>query len=213
ALEMDAGAETREIRRESGERALKPRSSIAAGSAVAICVFACGCEQSHATIQADSPEMASFVQLILPRTIEIQHYLTKPHSFDGSGDANGVEVLLATKDSTGDEVKCVGTISFELYAKRMASGDPYGQRFGVWTITINSGELLKQYWDRPSKFYKFPLQLDGGTLPPGKYILKAQFTGPTGDKLFDEYAFTHSTSATSKPDSAKHETKDTKKKR
>jgi hypothetical protein len=137
--------------------------------------------------------MASFLQLILPRTIQIQPYLTKPRSFDGSGDANGVEVLLATRDAVGDEVKCVGTFNFELFAQRIASGDPYGERFGLWTLNINTSDRLQQYWDRPSKYFKFPLQLDSGTLPPGKYILTAQFTGPTGEKLFNEYKFTHTT--------------------
>lgn len=139
--------------------------------------------------------MAAFLELITPRTIEIQPYLTKPHSFDGSGDANGVEVLLATRDALGDEVKCVGTFNFELFAHRPASGDPYGQRFGVWTLSVNTARLLQQYWDRPSKYYKFPLEIDGGPLPPGKYILTAQFVGPAGNKLFDEYTFVHSSSA------------------
>lgn len=152
-----------------------------------------GCASNTSTVEPGSPQATALLELILPRSIEIQRYLTKPHSFDGSGDANGIEVLLATRDSGGDEVKSVGTFTFELFARRMASGDPYGQRFGLWTISINSGELLKQYWDRPSKFYKFPLQLDSGTLPPGKYILTAQFSGPADEKLFDEYSFTHGT--------------------
>jgi hypothetical protein len=78
----------------------------------------------------------------------------------------------------------------------MASGDKYGERIGLWRMTVDSEEKLRQYWNRITRFYRFPLQLEQGTLPPGTYILKAQLIGPTGEKMFDEYEFENESGAT-----------------
>jgi hypothetical protein len=150
-----------------------------------------GCDAQRTTISADSPELATFVSLMMPRKIEIQPYLTQPRSLDGSGNANGMEVILAAKDAFGDDVKCVGTFIVELYTQRPASGDKLGKRVGFWNISINSEESQRAYWDRLSRFYNFKLELDSGRLEPGAYVLTVQLTPPTGDKLFSEYAFNH----------------------
>lgn len=157
----------------------------------AMAVLTCGCEAPRATISADSPELANFVNLMMPRKIEIQPYLTQPRSLDGSGNASGMEVILAAKDAFGDDVKCVGTFIIELYTQRLASGDKLGKRVGFWSISINSEDAQKAHWDRLSRFYNFLLELDSGKLEPGAYILTVQLTPPTGDKLFSEYAFNH----------------------
>ncbi len=149
-----------------------------------------GCQDRGADVQLDNPELAEFVRLIMPKTIEIQHYLTKPFDFEGTGDADGLEVILATFDSFDDPVKCVGTFHFELHTMRMASGDKLGKRVAFWQVTIDSDETLVQYWHRYSRYYCFPLKLSSGTLPPGRYILSARLVMPTGDKLFDDYEFT-----------------------
>jgi hypothetical protein len=151
----------------------------------------CACSGQQTTISAESPELATFISLMMPRTIEIQPYLTQPRSFDNSGNANGLEVILAAKDAFGDDVKCVGTFIVELYTQRLASGDKLGKRIGFWTVTINSEDTQKAHWDRLSRFYNFALELDSGRLEPGAYILTVQLTPPTGDKLFSEYAFNH----------------------
>ena len=165
----------------------------------AIALVICGCEAQRATISADSPELTTFVNLMMPRKIEIQPYLTQPRSLDGSGNANGMEVILAAKDAFGDDVKCVGTFIVELYTQRLASGDKLGKRVGFWSISINSEDSQKAHWDRLSRFYNFLLELDAGKLEPGSYILTVQLTPPTGDKLFSEYAFNHGGEAGAKP--------------
>lgn len=162
--------------------------NVCAGASV---LLLAGCQAERAPISADSPELATFVNLMMPRKIEIQPYLTQPRSLDGSGNANGLEVILAAKDAFGDDVKCVGTFIVELYTQRLASGDKLGKRMGFWTIAINSEESQKAYWDRLSRFYNFKLELDAGRLEPGAYVLTVQLTPPTGDKLFSEYAFNH----------------------
>lgn len=138
------------------------------------------------------PQLAAFVHMMMPKEIEIQRYLTKPVSFSGSGDANGIEVILAARDSFGDPTKIIGTFQFELCARRVASSDRLGRRVALWPVEINSDQTLLKYWDRLSRFYKFPLQLDQPVLPPGDYILTARLRSAGGDEtLFDEYAFTH----------------------
>jgi hypothetical protein len=150
-----------------------------------------GCQESRPTVSMDDPAMGVFVNAVLPRTIEIQHYLTRPRSFAGSGDADGVELILAAKDAVGDDVKAVGTFNFELYTLRQASGDKLGQRMGFWSTTIDSPEALSQHWDRVTRFLSFKLELDEGKLPPGQYVLTAALVPPGGTRIADEYQFSH----------------------
>ena len=133
--------------------------------------------------------MSAFIRLMMPAGVEIQHYLTKPFDFEGTGDADGLEVILAAYDSFGDPVKCVGTFHFELYRQRMASGDKRGKQIAFWPVTVNSDETLMQYWDRPTRFYLFRLKLAEGPLEPGGYVLDTRLVTPTGGKLFDDYEF------------------------
>lgn len=150
-----------------------------------------GCQGPNAGVQFDNPELAAFVRLMMPAKIEIQHYLTKPRDFEGSGDADGLEVILTTLDSFGDSVKCVGTFHFDLHTLRMASGDKLGEQIAHWPVTINSDKTLVQYWDRLTRSYRFPLKLRSGKLTPERYILSARLITPTDDKLYDTYEFTH----------------------
>lgn len=152
---------------------------------------AAGCENPAARINADDPDVAAFVELVMPRKIEIQHYLTRPVSFAGDGNADGIEVILAALDSFGDPVKCVGVFQLELNTLRMASGDRLGERIALWSIELDSREKMSEYWDRLARFHRFPLKLAGGRLEPGKYILTARISTLGGQKLFDEYQFTH----------------------
>lgn len=152
-----------------------------------------GCQPNNAGVDTDNPQLDEFVRLMMPRKIEIQHYLTKPFDFGDAGDANGLEVVLSTLDSFGDSVKCVGTFNFELNTRRMSSGDKIGDRVAFWTITINSDESLVQYWDRLTRSYRFPLQLTEGILKPGRYVLTARLITPNDMRLYDEYEFTHET--------------------
>lgn len=157
-----------------------------------------GCSSSQSTIQADDPQVASMVQMMMPRKVEIQRYLTRPCSVPAGGEANAVEVVLAAKDRLGDDVKCVGTYNFELFKHRDSSADRLGERVGFWSVAIDSEAALAQYWDRVTRFYNFRLELDEGKLPSGRYILSAQLTPAGADRLFDEYEFSHDAPASAK---------------
>lgn len=145
------------------------------------------CRSPDATISSSDPQMAAFIRLMIPRSIEIRHYLTKPVSFEGAGNANGIEVILVALDAFGDPVKATGVFNFELYQLRRASADRFGERVAYWSETIDSEPSLARNWDRLARMFAFRLQLPMNDLPPGEYILNAQLVTPTGEKLFDEY--------------------------
>lgn len=156
-----------------------------------------GCENRTTTISTSDPQMAAFIRLMIPRSIEIRHYLTKPVSFEGGGNANGIEAILVALDAFGDPVKATGTFNFELYQMRHASADRHGDRIAFWTETIDSEQSLARNWDRLARMFAFRLQLPVNNLPPGDYILNAQLVTPTGEKLFDEYELKRESGAVS----------------
>jgi len=149
------------------------------------------CQNPGVRAPHDNPKLATFVGLLMPTKIEIQHYLTKPADFNEDGDADGLEVILSTYDSFGDSVKCLGTFHFELHVMRMASGDKLGKQIAHWPVEIDTGKTMIQYWDRLTHSYSFPLKLRAGTLPHGRYILTARLITPTEQKLFDTYEFSY----------------------
>lgn len=155
------------------------------------CPLACaliallGC-QERTVVEASDPQLSAFIELMIPQKIELQHYLTKPISINGEGNADGLEIVLAVMDSFGDPAKTVGTFHFELYTMRMASADKLDKRVAFWQVQINSDQTLIDYWDRLSRYYCFRVTLPD-KLKPGKYVLIARLISPTGDKLTDEY--------------------------
>ena len=149
-----------------------------------------GC-QTNTAINLDDPKLATFIRLVMPAKVEIQRYLTRPVDIDSKGKAEGLEVILAVFDSFGDPVKCAGTFHFELHQRRMASADTLGKLVARWSATIDSERTLVEYWDRYSRYYRFPLTFADKPLPPGHYVLDVTLVTPTGEKLFDQYDLAH----------------------
>jgi hypothetical protein len=150
-----------------------------------------GCAEKKAGVELGSPELAAYVQLVMPTRIELQRYWTKPVSFAGNENADGLEIILAAYDSSGDLTKIVGTLHFELYTRRMASSDRLGERIAFWTVELNSRDALTRYWDPLARFYRFPVRLSDKPLAAGQYILQARLVAPDGERLFDEHEFTY----------------------
>lgn len=148
-----------------------------------------GCTPGRPVVQADNPELATYVQLIMPARIEVQRYLTKPVSYAGDGNADGLEVILAAYDSFDDPTKVVGTFHFELQTRDFI--DRVGTRVAFWPVEIDSEKTMRMYRDRYSRFYHFPLQLEEQPLPAGRYVLNVWLHLPTGQRLFDEYEFSY----------------------
>jgi hypothetical protein len=148
-----------------------------------------GCERNSSMMQMEGPQMAAFVELVLPQKVQVQKFLTRPVSFAGDGNPDGIEVVLAVLDAFDDPVKTAGTFHFELYSRRPSSGDPAGERLAFWEIRVDSRARVLEYWDRLSRFYRFPLRLESAPLPPGSYFLEVRLVLPGGEKRFDEYVF------------------------
>lgn len=146
-----------------------------------VCV---GCNRGHGAIDPAQPEISAFVELMSPRDIEIQPF-TQPISVEGDGQADAIEVILAASDCGDDPIKVVGTFQFELYERQLASGMKLGERLAYWQVEILDEQAYNDRWDRYAQVYRFPLEIQ--SLDAGEYILTAQFTGPTGEHLFNEF--------------------------
>ena len=166
-----------------------PRPSRLLFYLVALPLALSGCNDAQPQMQTGDPELATYVQLILPQRIEIQRYLTKPVSFAGDGNPDGLEVILAAYDVSGDLTKVVGTFHFELQTRRHA--DHIGTRVAFWPVELKSEKAVRMYRDNLSRYYDFPLQLEQKPLPVGQYVLSVWLHLPTGQRLFDEYEFTY----------------------
>ncbi len=142
-----------------------------------------------ASVQASDPELAAYLQLIQPERIEIQRFLTQPVSFAGDGSADGLEVVLAAYDVSGDLTKVAGTLYIELTSHKV--GDNIGNRLALWPIEITTEKAMRLYRDRLSRYYDFPLQLEQRPLPAGQYTLSVWLNVPTGQRLMDEYEFAY----------------------
>lgn len=150
-------------------------------------VILAGCARNPPRLSADQ-EMA--VELLLPARIRVQPW-TSPISHAGGGEADGLEVLIAAEDIFGDQVKTVGVMQLELHSRRMASADRRDRRLGFWSIDLNEPDAQLAYWDRTVRFYRFPIRLDSGRLPPGRYILDARLQLPEDHRVSDEYEFSY----------------------
>jgi len=147
------------------------------------------CGPKPTAISTDQPELAAFVQLVLPARIEIQRYWTRPVNLAGSGAPDALEVIVSAYDSVGDSTKLVGKLNFELYTRRPASSDRLERRIGFWTVALDSKEALMRHWDSLARFYRFELQLPEPPLAPGRYILLVRLIIPGEKHLQDEYEF------------------------
>jgi hypothetical protein len=144
-----------------------------------------GCDQSRTFVQADSPEMAAWVELVMPAQIKILEW-TKPVSLVGDGNPDTIETIVEARDSFDDLTKVVGTFHFELTSRRLS--DRMGTRVAFWPVEITTEDAMRMYRDPLSRFYHFPLQLEE-RLAPGRYVLNVWLILPGGSRLLDEYEF------------------------
>lgn len=158
--------------------------ALAAGLSV---FFGCSRATEMSTMDAESAEM---IALLMPQSVKIQPF-TKPKSFDKDNIPDGIEVLVQPLDEFNDPVKAVGTMQFELYRHRPASGQIKGERIQFWEVPITSAKHIRQFWDRTAQMYLFKLAVDEiAGLPVGvKYVLTVRYNSPQGEHLEDEYVF------------------------
>lgn len=161
-------------------------------SSLVMCGIA-GCNDARINPDESAPESAAYVQMMMPRRIDVQRFLTKPVSFAQNGNPDGLEVVLAAVDEHGDPQKVCGTFHFELREWRPASGDEQGQRIAFWPVKIADEQASARFYDRLSRYHHFPLELESPPLKPGRYILCVRLLTPTADTLFGEYEFEQTT--------------------
>lgn len=134
------------------------------------------------------PQRLEQLDLLVPKQIEILPF-TKARSFDEDRFPDGVQVVLAVTDRFGDHVKAVGQYRFELYSFRPASGDPKGQRLGIWELPVRTVEDHRRHWDPFSQTYGFRLLWHRALQPNQRYVLQVTYFGANDKRLFDEYVF------------------------
>lgn len=149
-------------------------------------VLLAGCTPARRGVATDAEQLAEYIELVLPARIQVLEW-TKPVSLTGSGDADGLEVILAAYDAFDDETKAIGTFHFELQSWRPS--EHLGTRVAFWTVDVTTARALRSYRDHPTGFYRFPLQLVRRPLTPGTYILTVRLHLPTGRRLEDEHRF------------------------
>lgn len=170
--------------REVFMRGLPYARSFAVGLLATILLLpACATDRTKVTLDDDALE--TWVKLVMPVRLQILEW-TKPVSFVGDGNPDGLELIVAAYDSFDDETKVVGTFHIELETRRPS--EHIGTRLAFWPVEIDSKKALRTYLDYPNRFYRFPLQLDE-PLRPGRYTLVVRLQLPSGDHLADEYEF------------------------
>ena len=147
------------------------------------------CADRNKPAPSGDPQLQAYLELVTPAKIQIQRYLTKPVSLAADGSADGLEVILAAYDAGGDLTKAAGKFQFELTTRKV--GDTIGTRVGFWPVDIDTEKSLREYRDKLSRYYEFPLALPNKPLPPGEYVVSVWLHLPEGKRLFDEYEFSY----------------------
>ena len=160
-------------------------------SGAALCGTLVGCNSPTRRVRVDSPEMAAFVELMMPQKLEIEGF-TKPASSSDRGNADMLEVIARALDADGDPIKIVGNFTLELYRRDNRGGGRLGERLEFWTVSTATEEDFATHWERFGRFYRFALSFNTiDDLPAGTYVVNAWVDLPTGDRIFDEYEFAH----------------------
>lgn len=152
--------------------------------AALLCAIApTGCSHSAGS-DGTEPTVEDLRKLTQPQQLVVLPF-TKPKSFDDDAIPDGVEATVRVTDVMNDPVKAWGTFRFELFERRPASGDPRGTRLQNWSKAIGTVEDQKNYWDRVTQTYRFPLGWEGQPLQPDRtYVLDVTFAPPGADRIF-----------------------------
>jgi len=130
------------------------------------------------------------IDLMLPRSINFQGFTGGPRALDSAGQAKGIEVHVAAKDSFGHAAKAFGDFRFELYDFRSNAADPKGERLAVWEVTTFDARSNRDHWNEVHRMYEFRLGFDQAVPVGNKLVLVAVFSSPfTAERLFAQLVF------------------------
>lgn len=160
------------------------RRLIAAVPLVALALSGC---KSAAPI-SDDQASREMLALVLPARIEIVEPFTRPVSMKGSGEIDGIEVLVqAVNNMDKPGVMIVGSLRVELYEHVPSSGAPKGRQLNRWNIDLSTRELQADHWNPATQMYEFRLGLDREAISSSdSYVLLATYRSPLGEYLTDE---------------------------
>ena len=156
-------------------------------AAVAVTIPGLGCTPCRVSQTRQGLTMEELVSFYSPKKIKILEF-TRPKSFDGDLYPDGIEVSLRMLDGAGDSVKAFGDFRFELYEHRDASGNNRGDIVRYWTQTLATMKDQKDFWERVTMTYQFPLDWEGDPIAPQRtYVLEVIYSAEGGERLFDSY--------------------------
>ena len=128
------------------------------------------------------------LSLLLPQEIRI-HPFTGTRTFDERSGAKGLEVRIEAIDGFGDANKAFGEFRFELYAYKPNSLDPKGPMIAAWPESLTDPQKNLLHWSSIQRAYIFKLQ-SYEAIPSGRrFVLRAVFSSPYTERLFDEHVF------------------------
>jgi hypothetical protein len=139
--------------------------------------------------RATSQPVPAPINLLLPRGISFQGFTGGPRALDAAGQAKGIEVHIAAKDSFGHATKAFGDFRFELYDFRPNATDPKGQRLAVWEVSTSDPRTNRDHWNEVHRTYEFRLGWDQTVPISTKLVLVAVFSSPFTERLFAQHTF------------------------
>ncbi len=128
------------------------------------------------------------ISLLLPCEIRI-HPFTGARTFDEAGGIKGIDVRIEAVDTYGDSTKAFGDFRFELYAYKLNSSDPKGDRITAWAVSLMEPKDNLMHWDNITRTYEFKLQWDKPIDVGQRFVLVAVFASPFTERLFTERVF------------------------
>jgi len=102
-----------------------------------------------------------------------------------AGAAVRLQARLEFSDQMGDVGKGVGRIDLQLFEYQTLAPGHQGRPLGSWTIPLDAPAANHAHWDAITRTYLCDIPLADG-LPQARYVLRAGFTLPNGDRLKDE---------------------------
>ncbi|MCZ6697616.1 MAG: hypothetical protein O7D94_01640 [Planctomycetota bacterium] len=156
-------------------------------AAVAVTIPGLGCTPGRVSQTRQGLTMEELVGFYSPKKIKILEF-TRPRSFDDDLFPDGIEVSLRMLDGAGDSVKAFGDFRFELYEHRDAAANNRGNPVRSWEKTLATLKDQKDFWERVTMTYQFPLDWEGDPIAPQRtYVLVVIYSAEGGERLFDSF--------------------------
>ncbi|HAU36910.1 MAG TPA: hypothetical protein DCX07_04250, partial [Phycisphaerales bacterium] len=85
-----------------------------------------------------------------------------------------------------DPTKAFGDFRFELHEFVPNATDPKGRRLSTWDVSVVDPKTNLLHWDGITRTYQFKLKWVNPVPVGERFVLRAVFSSPHTDRLFDE---------------------------